>query len=284
MLDGMLPEIQHLLNHYQYRTTGQVSLEIENDSFYAVHSHIKTDASGPAMSDIYQNAFPRVGQGVQNYISHLNDISRLLQQPTWPYCGKNPPCRRPNSFNRADLTINYIESLAALPAANMGTKLFSIPMITFEVEGGKDTWGRMEQQAKAVREICVPLAVMPEAYLVFVYPAMIEIWKAKREPGKCAVELTAERIHLNEVDRSLKDALEYFHGKVVEILIRQLHHCLPILELSITSLRANRNSMATGHTRNLQISRCCDDCYFLRGPATASGLRQANLQILMPWE
>ena len=180
--------------------------------------------------------------------------------------------------------INYIESLAALPAAHMGTKLFSIPMITFEVEGGKDTWGRMEQQAKAVREICVPLAVMPEAYLVFVYPAMIEIWKAKREPGKCAVELTAERIHLNEVDRSLKDALEYFHGKIVEILIRQLHHCLPILELSITSLRANRNSMATGHTRNLQISRCCDDCYFLRGPATASGLRQANLQIKMPWE
>ena len=80
--------------------------------------------------------------------------------------------------------INYIESLAALLAANMGMKLFSIPMITFEVEGGKDTWGRMEQQAKAVHEICVPLAVMPEAYLVFVYPAMIENLEGKEGPGE----------------------------------------------------------------------------------------------------
>ena len=285
MLAGIVPEIQFILNHDGQRSTiGTIQLDLENDSYYAVHSYIKTEMTAKALNDAYHSAFPILGAPAQVVRGALMETSRLLQQEHWPYCGEQPRCRRPNAYNRADLAINYVECLSSLPEAFMGWKLFSIPLMIFEVEGSKDKWGRMEQQAKAMREVCCSLAVMPECYLVFIYPALIEIWKAERNVAKCCIDITAEQIHLNEVDRSLRGALEYFLDRVFEILIRQTYHSLPITEYTILSLRNVRQVQATGHTRSLWAGRCCDECYVLEKTRTAASLRAAYPRMDIDWE
>ena len=79
-----------------------------------------------------------------------------------------------------------------------------------EVEGGKDVWGHMEQESKAMREIVSSLSVMGEAYLGFVYPVKISLWKATHNPAKSSIDIEKEDIHLNSKDKTLKEALDYF--------------------------------------------------------------------------
>ena len=80
----------------------------------------------------------------------------------------------------------------------------------FEVEGGKDVWGKMEQELKAMREVVSSLAMMGKTYLSFVYPVKISLWKATRSPAKMTIEIKQEDIHLNGKEKTLKEALDYF--------------------------------------------------------------------------
>ena len=68
----------------------------------------------------------------------------------------------------------------------------------------------MEQESKAMREIASSLSVMGEAYLGFIYPVKISLWKATRNPAKSSIDIEKEDIHLNGKDKTLKEALDYF--------------------------------------------------------------------------
>ena len=118
----------------------------------------------------------------------------------------------------------------------VGSKLFGIPLIILEVEGSKDTWGRMEQQAKAMHEVTSSLAVILECFLVFVFEAHIELWQTKRNPGKSAVEILCEKIHLNGVQRSLSDSLDYFLDRLIEMLVKQMARSTVIADAVIPFL------------------------------------------------
>ena len=274
MIGPLIPEMQKIINLDPQRSTiGPIQLDMLNDSYYALHSYIKSYASAGAMKEAYHNAFPISGRPDYAVRGCLQAISRLLQQPQWPYCTRDTQCTRPNAFNRADLTINYIESLDNLPDQFMGCKLFSFPLLVLEVEGCKDKVGKIDQQAKAMREVLVALSVMPECYLIFVYPSTIEIWKALRNVDKCCIDVTAEQIHINETDRTLCRSLDYFVGRVLEIIARQVVHILPVAEYCIGSIRNARSAMATGHTRNLWTLPCCEDCFVLENVTSAAGLR-----------
>ena len=274
MIGPLLPEVQRIINLDPQRSMiGPIQLDMLNDSYYALHSYIKSNASAGAMKEAYNNAFLKTGRPEQAVRGCLQAISRLLQQPQWPYYSRDTPCTRPNAYNRADLTINYVEALGNQPEQFMGCKLFSFPLLVLEVEGCKDKVGKIDQQAKAMREVLVALSVMPECYLIFVYPSTIEIWKALRNVEKCCIDVTAEQIHINETDRTLRRSLDYFVGRVLEIIARQVVHILPIAEVCIGSIRNARSAMATGHTLNLWTLPCCDECFVLDNVTSAAGLR-----------
>ena len=211
MFGDVIPALQYIINHDPQRTTvNEVSLEVENDSHYCVHSYIKTDISGPALQDAYHKAFPRIGNNWRVVAGNLDVTSLLMQQSSWPYCTEQQQCRCPNVAHRADIALSLGESANALPQAYQGEKLFNVPLMIFEVEGGKDVWGHMEQESKAMREIVSSLSVMGEAYLGFVYPVKISLWKAMRNPAKSSIDIEKEDIHLNGKDKTLKEALDYF--------------------------------------------------------------------------
>ena len=149
------------------------------------------------------------------------------------------------------------------PAEFTGYKLFLIPFLIMEVEGSKAGWGKSDQQAKAMREVLVSLAVMPECYLIFIYPDGIEIWKAERNHARCKIDVTAERIDWNDGERSLYEALLYFLERIQRIVAYAAVELMPILEFNVASLRVQRKSMATGHTRNVWGRDCCEECYIV---------------------
>ena len=281
----MLPEIQTILNRDGQRgTNGPIQIDLENDSYHAVHSFIKSNTTGPELSDAYQEAFPKTGRHKAGVRECLKQTSLLLQQESWPYCTEGPPCRRPNCSNRADITVNYVESLSNLPHQFMGQKLFSLPLMVMEVEGSQEKWGKVDQQAKAMREVLVSLAVMPECYLIFIYPKGIEIWKAERNPGRCCIDVTAERIEVNDQDRTIRQALEYFLKRIFEIIAHQACRIMPLIEYNLQCLRRNRQVLATGHTRNLWTGDCCEDCYVLATIRSAAGLLNVNGPYMLDWE
>ena len=92
-----------------------------------------------------------------------------------------------------------------------------MPLLIFEVEGGKDVWGRAEQESKAMHELVSSLAVIPEAYLGFIYPIKISLWKAVRNPNKTCEDIQKEDIHLNGEERTLTEALNYFVDRIIAI-------------------------------------------------------------------
>ena len=285
MLTPMLPEIQMILNRDGQRGThGPIQIDLENNSYHAVHSYIKSNTTGPELSDAYQEAFPKTGRPMAAVRECLKQTSLLLQQESWPYCQEGPPCRRPNCSNRADITLNYVESLSNLPQQFMGQKLFSLPLMVMEVEGSQAKWGIVDQQAKAMREVLVSLAVMPECYLIFIYPKGIEIWKAERNPARCCIDVTAERIEVNDQDRTIRQVLEYFLKRIFEIIAHQACRILPLIEYNLQCLRRNRQVLATGHIRNLWMGDCCEDCYVLPTIRSAAGLLNVNGPYELDWE
>ena len=276
MFHDIVPVVEYITNHDGTRTTRHpVGLGVENDSHYCVHSFLKTEISGPQLQEAYHKAFPRVGGNWRTVEANLKATSLLMQQRAWPYCQLQPPCRRPNASHRADFSITFGESVDALPLNFRGQKLFNVPLVIFEVEGGKDVWGRAEQESKAMHEVVSSLALLPEAYLGFVYPVKISLWKAVRNPDKTCVEIKKEDIHLNGEERTLSDALSYFVDRVIGILVRQIYQHGPCLEATLPYIRNTHGALAVRHTRNLNAAPCCDDCYVLDTVRAASGLRAA---------
>ena len=207
MIGPMVPEWVEILNNDPERKTmAPIHLAMENDSYYAVHSFVKSTMDGDELNDVYRKAFPMTRQPEADLKDCFKSTSLLLQQEKWPYCEKDQPCKRPNGWNRADLTLNYVEVLRNKPPEFTGYKLFSIPFLIMEVEGSKEKWGKLDQQAKAMREVLVSLTVMPECYLIFIYPAGIEIWKAERNHARCKIDVTAECIDWDDGVRSIYEA------------------------------------------------------------------------------
>ena len=273
MFSDIIPAVQYIANHDDQRTTRHpVGLGVENDSHYCVHSFLKTEISGPALQEAYHKAFPRVGGNWRTVEAHLKATSLLMQQQAWPYCQLQPACRRPNTSHRVDLTITLGENVHALPINFRGQKMFNVPLAIFEVEGGKDVWGRAEQESKAMHEVVSSLALLPEAYLGFIYPVKISLWKAVRDPNKTCVEIKKQDIHLNGEERTLSDALGYFVDRVICILVRQIYQNGPCVELTIPYIRNTHGALAVRHTRNLNATPCCDDCFVLENTRSASGL------------
>ena len=139
MFGDVIPALQYIINHDPQRTTvNEVSLEVENDSHYCVHSYIKTDIGGPAPQDAYHKAFARIDNNWRVVAGNLDATSLLMQQSSWPYCTEQQQCRRPNVAHHADISLSLGESANALPQVYRGEKLFNVPLMIFEVEGGKD--------------------------------------------------------------------------------------------------------------------------------------------------
>ena len=151
----------------------------------------------------------------------------------------------------------------------------------FEVEGGKDVWGHMEQESKAMREVVSSLAVMGEAYLGFIYPTKISLWKATHNPAKTAIDIDKEDIHLNGKEKTLKETLDYFLERVIEIMVHQIYQNGPCVATAITALGNNHGARAVRHTRNLNAGPCCADCFILNTTRQESALPAAfpNLNI-----
>ena len=276
MLGDIVPAIQFIVNHDGQRpTTHPVGLGLENDAHYCVHSFIKTSISGPALQEAYHKAFPRVGGNWRTVEANMKATSLLMQQSSWPYCQLQPPCRRPNASHRADLAVTFGENVHCLPLNFRGRQLFNVPLLIFEVEGGKDVWGRAEQESKAMHELVSSLAVIPEAYLGFIYPVKISLWKAVRNPNKTCVDIQKEDIHLNGEERTLTEALNYFVDRIIAILVRQLYQNGVCAEAALPYIRTAHGALAVRHTRNLNAAPCCDECFVLDTTRSASGLRAA---------
>ena len=143
------------------------------------------------------------------------------------------------------------------------------------MEGGKDVWGHMEQESKAMREVVSSLAVMGEAYLGFIYPTKISLWKAKRNPAKCAIDIDKEDIHLNGKDKTLKEALDYFIKRIIEIMVCQIYQNGPCIATAIAALRNAHGARAIRHTRNLNVGPCCPECFVLDTTRHMSALHAA---------
>ena len=264
------------MNHNGQRpTTHPIRLSIENDAHYCVHSYIKTLISGPVLQEAYHKAFPRVGGNWRTVESNMKVTSLLMQQSSWPYCQLQPPCRRPNTSHRADLAVTFGENVHALPLNFRGHQLFNVPLLIFEVEGGKDVWGRAEQESKALHELVSSLAVIPEAYLGFIYPVKISLWKAVRNPNKTCVDIQKEDIHLNGEERMLTEALNYFVDRIIGILVRQIYQNGICAETALPYIRTTHGALAVRHTQNLNAAPCCEECFVLDTTRSASGLRAA---------
>ena len=126
-----------------------------------------------------------------------------------------------------------------------------------------------------MHEVVSSLAFLPEAYLGFIYPVKISLWKAIRNPDKTCVEIKKEDIHLNGEERSLSDALGYFMDHVIGILVHQIYQNGPCVESTIPYIRNTHGALAMRHTWNLNTAPCCDDCFILENTRSASGLRAA---------
>ena len=273
MFHDIVPVVEYITNHDATRTTRHpVGLGLENDSHYCVHSFLKTEISGPQLQEAYHKAFPWVGGNWRTVEANLKATLLLMQQRTWPYCQLQPPCRRPNASHHADLSITFGENVNALPQNFRGQKLFNVPLVIFEVEGGKDVWGQAEQESKAMHEVVSSLALLPEAYLGFIYPVKISLWKAVRNPDKTCVDIKKEDIHLNGEEQTLSEALSYFVDRVIGILVRQIYQHGPCLESTLPYIRNTHGALSVRHTRNLNAAACCDDCYVLDTTRAASGL------------
>ena len=276
MLGDIVPAIQFIVNHDGQRpTTHPVGLGLENDAHYCVHSFIKTSISGPALQEAYHKAFPHVGGNWRTVEANMKATSLLMQQSSWLYCQLQPPCRRPNASHRADLAVTFGENVHCLPLNFRGRQLFNVPLLIFEVEGGKDVWGRAEQESKAMHELVSSLAVIPEAYLGFIYPVKISLWKAVRNPNKTCVDIQKEDIHLNGEERTLTEALNYFVDRIIAILVRQIYQNGVCAEAALPYIRMAHGALAVRHTRNLNAAPCCDECFVLDTTRSASGLRAA---------
>ena len=140
------------------------------------------------------------------------------------------------------------ENVHALPLNFCGHKLFNVPLLIFEVEGGKDVWGRAEQESKAMHELVSSLAVIPEAYLGFIYPVKISLWKAVRNPNKVCVDIQKEDIHLNGEDHTLTEALNYFVDGIIGILLRQIYQNGFCIEAALPYIRMTHSALAMRHT------------------------------------
>ena len=258
MLGDIVPAIQFIVNHDGQRpTTHPIRLGLENDAHYCMHSFIKMSISGPALQEAYHKAFPHVGG---NW--HTIEANMQLQ----------PPCRRPNASHRADLGVTFRENVHCLPLNFRGRQLFNVPLLIFEVEGGKDVWGRAEQESKAMHELVSSLAVIREAYLGFIYPVKISLWKAVRNPNKTCVDIQKEDIHLNGEERMLTEALNYFVDCIIEILVRQIYQNGICAEAALPYIRTAHGALAVRHTRNLNVAPCCDECFVLDTTRSTSGL------------
>ena len=198
-----------------------------------------------------------------------------MQQSSWPYCQLQPPCRRPNASHRADLAVTLGENVQALPLNFRGRQLFNVPLLIFEVEGGKDVWGRAEQESKAMHELVSSLAVIPEAYLGFIYPVKISLWKAVRNPNKTCVDIQKEDIHLNGEERTLTEALNYFVDRIIGILVRQIYQNGICAKAALPYIRMTHGALAMRHTRNLNVVPCCEECFVLDTTRSTSLLRAA---------
>ena len=285
MFGDLILALQYIINHDPQRTTvHEVSLEVENDSHYCVHSYFKSEISGPALQEAYHKAFPRVGNNWRVVAANLDATSLLMQQNTWPYCEDQQQCRCPNVAHHADLALSLGESANVLPQAYRGEKLFNVPLMILEVEGGKDVWGHMEQESKGMREVVSSLAVMGEAYLGFIYPTKISLWKATRNPGKTAIDIDKEDIHLNGKEKTLKEALEYFLERVIEIMVHQIYQNGPCVATAIAALRNAHGARAVHHTRNLNAGPCCPDCYIINTTRHASALHAGFPNINVNYE
>ena len=287
MLGLMVPEWQEIINaDPTNRTTrGPITVEMLNDSYYGVHSYIKTTMGGEKLSDAYKKAFPmKGGKHAEDVKQHLKATSLLLQQERWPYCVEVPKCQRPNTYHRADLTLNYVEMLRNQPEGFRCLKLFSVPFLIMEVEGAKGGRDKLDQQAKAMREVLVSLAVMPECYLVFIYPNGIELWKAVRNPARSKIDVTAERIDWDDGKRNLYQALSYFLSRIIDIFARAVLDIIPILEYNLSQIRINRMALATCHTKNPWERDCCDDCYTMDDIRSARLLNRQHPDVYLDYE
>ena len=285
ILSGVVPAVQNIMNLDTQCTTGHpMVLKVENDSHYCVYSHIETKTLGPALTDAYHSAYPLFSQHMRVTRENLMRTSSLLQQQEWPYCQVFPKCRQENNSHRCDLAKTYLESINNVPPMYVRSKLFGIPLIILEVEGSKDTLGRMEQQAKAMHEVTSLLAVVPECFLVFVFKAHIELWQAKQNPVKSAVEILCEEIHLNSVQRSLSDSLDYFLDRLIEMLVKQMARSMVIADAVIPFLRVKHQCKATRHTWVHNQGLCCPDCYTLDTLRSASTLKAGFPNTAFYWE
>ena len=143
MLGDIVPAIQLIVNHDGQRpTTHPIGLGVENDVHYCMQSYIKTSISGPALQEAYHKPFPLLGGNWRTVEANMKVTSLLMQQSSWPYCKLQPPCRRPNASHRANLAVTLGENVHALPLNFHGCQLFNVPLLIFEVEGGKDVWRR----------------------------------------------------------------------------------------------------------------------------------------------
>ena len=249
MLGDIVPAIQFIVNHDGQRpTTHPVRLGLENNAHYCVHCFIKTSISGPALQEAYHKAFPRVGGNWRTVEANMKATSLLMQQSSWPYCQLQPPCRRPNASHRADLAVTFGENVHCLPLDFCGRQLFNVPLLIFEVEGGKDVWGRAEQESKAMHELVSSLAVIPEAYLGFIYPVKISLWKAVCNPNKTYVDIQKEDIHLNGEERTLTEALNYFVDRIIAILVMQIYQNGVCAEAALPYIRTAHGALAVRHT------------------------------------
>ena len=285
MINRILPVVEAEINALpaaQHPSTNPVCLQVENDSHYTIYSCIQTINPGNALQQTYHAAFPRVAMIPiwQVQWTNLRHTSILMQQSQWPYCNGFPVCTRPNTYHCADIAVSYYESVNALPHTKQGERLFSIPLVLMEVEGSKDTWGPFEKESKAMCEVSAVTVLIPDGYMIYVYPTYLAIWHASRKPQKGCLDVNGELIHLSCGNRTLGDTLKYFFVKLIQIVVKQIMHNVRIANHSLMYICHHYQSKVV-HSLQYTNPVCCQGCYSLQSTHSASGLRAAfpNLQI-----
>ena len=147
----------------------------------------------------YHNAFPHPGTCLPWVnLHHIQDLSLYLQQVQWltGLYGQQFPgmeCQAPTFVHKPHAAVLLLERTTQRPQPGQGG-YFKIPILICEVEGGKDIWGAMKQEAKAMEEVVNTLTFMEQNYCLFIYNNRWEFWKAKRMEVTSTVDITCETI------------------------------------------------------------------------------------------
>ena len=185
-------------------------------------------------------------------------LSKFLASHRMPgnLCQVEPPCKKPSNSITPDLVVLYENPRLPLP----------IPLITMEITGGKDVWGRQEAIYNGWVSALNTLAFLPTSFLFEIGDLHAEAFYFRRRPDKAKVDITSWRFEFAQLQHAthvqdilLQRELDDFTATIANSLFAQLAN----ISYGLTAARklGRRDKNYTPLPRNFQAQPICPTCY-----------------------